>query len=268
MAARDNERGNDGNAVIAITSRHNPLLVRLRKLARENDAYRKQRELWLDGEHLCEAYAGSGADKPLQALITHAAWEEPLLRALALRAERIAVISPWLMSGVSMLESVPPIAFVVPWLGSGRARAGEPSLVLDRVQDAGNAGSMLRSAAAFGFTQVIALEGTVALWSGKVVRAAMGAHFSLQLVEAADHGALDAMSLPWFAASSHAAASIHRVTLPWPCAWIVGNEGQGVSDALLRRATALRIPQPGGQESLNAAVAAALCMYESSRSRG
>lgn len=267
MAGRGADGGDSSSVTIAITSRTNPLLVRLRKLARDNDGYRKQRQLFLDGEHLCAAYAASNLDQPAHALVTDAAWEVPRLRALAGSAEHVAVVSPQLMATVSTLDSAPPLAFVVPWAGPGRVQAGQPSLVLDRLQDAGNAGSILRSAAAFGFGQVIAMEGTVALWSGKVVRAAMGAHFSLQLVEGADEALLDELSLPWLAASSHALLSIQQSSLPWPCAWIVGNEGQGVSHMLLRRATALRIPQPGGQESLNVAVAAALCMYESGRQR-
>jgi TrmH family RNA methyltransferase len=127
---------------------------------------------------------------------------------------------------------------------------------------------LLRSAAAFGFTQVIALKGTAALWSPKVLRAGMGAHFGLHLVEGADEAALEILALPMLATSSHAPQAIHEVSLPWPCAWVMGHEGQGVGAALMARCTqALRIPQPGGEESLNVAVAAAVCLYESARQR-
>jgi TrmH family RNA methyltransferase len=72
-----------------------------------------------------------------------------------------------------------------------------PTVVLDRVQDAGNVGSILRSAGAFGFRQVVALKGTAALWSPKVLRAGMGAHFGLHLIEGVEAGALDALGVPW-----------------------------------------------------------------------
>ena len=140
--------------------------------------------------------------------------------------------------------------------------------MLDRVQDPGNVGAILRSAAAFGFTQVLALEGSAALWSPKVLRAGMGAHFGLRLVEGADAGALDELELPAIATSSHAARALHEAALPWPCAWVLGHEGQGVSAELERRCSlTLRIAQPGGEESLNVAAAAAVCLYESARQR-
>ena len=115
---------------------------------------------------------------------------------------------------------------------------------------------------------MIALKGTAALWSPKVLRAGMGAHFGLNLIEGATEEDLSALALPMLATSSHAERSIHDTTLPWPCAWVMGHEGQGVSTALLGRcALSLRIPQPGGEESLNVAAAAAVCFYESARQR-
>jgi TrmH family RNA methyltransferase len=95
----------------------------------------------------------------------------------------------------------------------------------------------------------------------------MGAHFGLGLVEGVESP--DALGLPLIGTSSHATQAIHEVTLPWPCAWVLGHEGQGVSQALQRQcAMALRIPQPGGEESLNVGAAAAICLYESARQRG
>ena len=147
--------------------------------------------------------------------------------------------------------------------------AGAPTLVLDRLQDPGNVGSVLRSAAAFGFTQAIALVGTAALWSPKVVRAGMGAHFGLRLVEGADEAMLGALAVPLFGTSSHAAQRLDAFALPWPCAWVFGHEGQGVADAVRGRCAALlAIPQPGGGESLNVAAAAAVCLYETARQHG
>jgi RNA methyltransferase, TrmH family len=251
-----------------ISSRDNPLLVRLRKLAADPAAYRKLGMVWIEGEHLCSAWVQRGGLVP-QAVIAEPAWDDPALRELAGRAASVAVVPPSLMAGISTLESSPTMAFCVPWGGTGELRPSEPSVVLDRLQDAGNVGNLLRSASAFGFTQVITLKGTVALWSPKVLRAGMGAHFALQLVEGVDNTALDAFAVPLLAGSSHAATAIHQVPLPWPCAWIMGHEGQGVSPGLMGRcAHVVRIPQPGGEESLNVAAAAAVCLYESARQRG
>jgi TrmH family RNA methyltransferase len=187
---------------------------------------------------------------------------------LAQQAETVALIPEGLMKGLGTLESAAPLAFVVPWAAVTAPEARLASVVLDRLQDAGNVGTVLRSAAAFGFGQVLALKGTAALWSPKVLRAGMGAHFGLRLVEGLDEDALDALELPLLATSSHAEAAIDEIELPWPCAWVLGHEGQGVSPGLQARcAQALRIPQPGGEESLNVAAAAAVCLYESARQR-
>jgi RNA methyltransferase, TrmH family len=250
-----------------ISSRDNPLLVRLRKLVADPAAYRKHAELWLEGEHLCEAWLQRGGSVP-QAVLSEAAWATPALRALARRAAAVAIVPDALMASLGTLESPAPIGFAVPWGGAGAVDPQAPSLVLDRLQDAGNVGTLLRSAAAFGFTQVIAIKGTAALWSPKVLRAGMGAHFGLRLVEGVDEADLQTLAVPLLATSSHAAQAIHEVALPWPCAWVMGHEGQGVGAALMARcAQSLRIPQPGGEESLNVAAAAAVCLYESARQR-
>jgi TrmH family RNA methyltransferase len=248
-----------------ITSRDNALLVRAHKLAVDPAAYRKLGEVWVEGEHLCSALVEHGG-APSQALISEAAWDDPRLRELASHAPSVALLPQALMHRISGLESAPPIAFSAPWAGPGTLVSRRPSVVLDRLQDAGNVGTILRSAAAFGFSQVIAIKGSAALWSPKVLRAGMGAHFGLNLVEGVE--TLDGLDLPLLAGSSHAPQALHRTALPWPCAWVMGHEGQGVSDALLRQcALTLRIPQPGGEESLNVAAAAAIFLYESARQR-
>ena len=256
-----------GATVKAISSRDNPLLVRLRKLAADPGGYRKHGEVLLEGDHLCSALLQRGG-VPLQAVITEAGWQMSALRALAERAPQVSVVPAALMTGIGTLESAAPIVFVLPWTGGASLQVDAPSVVLDRLQDAGNVGAVLRSAAAFGFTQVIALKGTAALWSPKVLRAGMGAHFALRLVEGVEADALAALTVPMLATSSHTSHEIHRAKLPWPCAWVLGHEGQGVSTALMARCSqALRIPQPGGEESLNVAAAAAVCLYESARQR-
>jgi TrmH family RNA methyltransferase len=108
------------------------------------------------------------------------------------------------------------------------------------------------------------MKGTAALWSPKVLRAGMGAHFGLQLLESLHPEDLEALQVPLLATSSHQGEFLHKARLPWPCAWALGHEGQGVSPLLAQRAAQwVRIVQPGGEESLNVAAAAAICLHAS-----
>ena len=168
------------------------------------------------------------------------------------------------MAGLSGLESPAPMAFVLDLPPAAEVQPDAPSVVLDRLQDAGNVGAVLRSAAAFGFRQVLALKGTAALWSPKVLRAGMGAHFGLRLVEGLGVDDVAALAVPLLVTSSHQGDFLHQARLPWPCAWVLGHEGQGVDAQLAARATQqVRIAQPGGEESLNVAAAAAICLHAS-----
>lgn len=254
--------------VITLSARDNPLLVRLRRLQSTGSAYRKAGELWLEGEHLCSALLAHGR-APVQALICDSAWERPALRALAYAAPRVARVSDHLFAGVSGLPSPAGIGFVVECPEAPAVQPLVPSVVLDRVQDAGNVGSILRSAAAMGFVQVLAIEGTAGLWSPKVLRAAMGAHFGLALIEGLHADDLQRLEVPLLAASLQAETRLDEARLPQPCAWVFGHEGQGIDSTLAARcALQLRIPQPGGEESLNVAAAAAICLYASRAGTG
>jgi TrmH family RNA methyltransferase len=256
------------NKLTYITSRDNALLVRLRKLARHPGDYRKLGQVLLEGEHLCQAWAARGGGPALHAVMTETAWHEGQYLELAEAAVATVIVSDAAMADLGTLDTPVPIAFVVPLPAQPQMQADAPSVVLDRVQDAGNVGSILRSAAAFGFGQVIALQGTASLWSPKVLRAAMGAHFGLSLVEGIDAESLAELAIPLLGTSSHASTALPDAALPWPGAWVFGNEGAGASAAVQARcATLVRIPQPGGEESLNVAAAAAVCLYEASRSR-
>lgn len=251
-----------------IRSRDNPLLVRLRKLAQDNNAYRQQGQVWLEGDHLLRACLARGGVLA-QAVVSESAWAEPRWQALAAQAQRVVRVPDALFKGVSGLESPAPLGALVNLPAPAPIQPLVDTLVLDRLQDAGNVGSILRSAAAFGVRQVLALKGTAALWSPKVLRAAMGAHFGLTLHEGLEPDDLKALQVPLLATSSHAAQAVHEAELPAPAAWVLGHEGQGVRAELLARcALTLRIPQPGGEESLNVAAAAAVCLYEAARRSG
>jgi TrmH family RNA methyltransferase len=250
-------------APVLVTSRDNALLKDLRRLSHDNTAYRKQGRVWLEGDHLCRAALLRGL-KPAVGVFCESFW--PLAPAeWAQAAIKTIVIPDLLMADISGLESPARMGFVLDLPAPAALMPAAASLILDRVQDAGNVGSMLRSAAAFGFSQVLALKGTAALWSPKVLRAGMGAHFALQLIEGLAPEDLEALTVPLLVTSSHHGEFLHRQALPMPCAWAMGHEGQGVGDALTVRATLkVRIDQPGGEESLNVAAAAAICLYASS----
>lgn len=247
-----------------ITARDNPLLQRIRKLSADPGAYRKLGGVWLEGDHLVSAALARGQGLS-ELLMSESAWNTRVdWRGWAERVQRVVVVPDALFKSLSTLESPASIGAVLPLPASSAIAPGAFTVVLDRLQDAGNVGSILRSAAAFGVQQVLALKGTAALWSPKVLRAGMGAHFALSLVEGLQPDDLAALTVPLLATSSHAGMVLGRCALPHPCAWVLGHEGQGVNEALMERCShTVSIPQPGGEESLNVAAAAAICLFAS-----
>ena len=249
-----------------ISSRDNPWLKGLRRLAQDNQAYRQQGELWLEGEHLVDAVVRHG--QPVRTLVCAESHWPRLPASWQSLGDRQVLLPDALFKAISGLESPAGVGVLLALPASPQVAPGMASVVLDRLQDAGNVGSIMRSAAALGFGQVIALAGTAALWSPKVVRAGMGAHLALRLVEGVSADALSSLNLPILATSSHQGPFLHELSargeLPHPAAWLFGHEGQGVSEALLAQASlTVRIAQPGGQESLNVAAAAAICLHAS-----
>jgi len=248
---------------VTITSRDNPLLKELRRIAQDNTAYRKAGRFWIEGDHLCSAALQRGK-RPAVAVFNEEYW--PLAPVeYAQVAIKSIVIPARLFAELSGLESPALVGFVLDLPADAALQTGVATVILDRVQDAGNVGSILRSAGAFGFRQVVAIKGTAALWSPKVLRAGMGAHFGLHLLEGVEPEELQALQVPVVVTSSHHGELIQDLRLPQPCAWAFGHEGQGVSPSLMARAKAYaRIGQPGGEESLNVAAAAAICLHASS----
>jgi TrmH family RNA methyltransferase len=251
-----------GPELSRITSRDNPLVKDLRRLSSDSTAYRKLGRFWVEGDHLCRAALDRGWT-PAVAVFSETL-EPSAFESWSRAALKTIVIPDPIFQDISSLESPARMGFVFELPAAASLQPAAASVILDRVQDAGNVGSILRSAAAFGFRQVIALKGTAALWSPKVLRAGMGAHFGLHLVEGLALEELDALRVPILVTSSHQGQLLQHQPLPMPCAWALGHEGQGVCDALLARASvSVRIGQPGGEESLNVAAAAAICLHAS-----
>jgi len=251
-----------------ISSRSNPWYKKIKDLISDNKAYRAQGRIWLEGDHLCRAAVERGWQ-----------FEEMVFTDTVSRDE----VDHWRRYSQSIMQLPQPLMDSLSDLGSAAWICGVvvlpqrsslnpliPTVVLDRLQDPGNAGSILRSAAAFGFTQIISTPQTVALWSPKVVRSAMGAHFGLQIFESLSVDAILELKMPVLLTSSHQGHALHELSnqqqISNPCMWVLGHEGQGVSQEWLAHPHQLvRIDQPGGEESLNVAAAAAICLYSSSR---
>lgn len=250
-----------------ITSTHNPRIQRLRQLVNTPAAYKQQGLVWIEGEHLLTSALEAGLT--LDTLIVTPSLAQDarytgLLPGWQAASSQTLWLEDRLFASVSGLVTPVPVAALV--------RAGNllqreilpdvPTLVLDRLQDTGNVGSLLRTARAMGYNQVLALSGTAALASPKVLRAAQGAHFGLHLVEGLAPTDLARLQVPLLATDLQATHTVHQARLPWPCAWVLGHEGQGVAEAVLAACTqTLRIAMPGGFESLNVAAAGAICLY-------
>ncbi|MSQ56037.1 MAG: RNA methyltransferase [Limnohabitans sp.] len=252
---------------IFISSKENLFLKQVRLLTSDNLKYRKISKVWIEGEHLCHALMNH-PQYSFEAVFEKTYWESisfDLNKKYSKAAQKIYLLADGLMKNLSTLPSPQAMGFVIDLPTTPVIQALMPSVILDGVQDAGNVGSILRSAAAFGFVQILAIKGTAALWGPKVLRAGMGAHFGLHLIESIDVESIDALTIPILATSSHRGQSLKLSSkISMPCAWLFGHEGQGVREEMCNRATDwIRIDQPGGEESLNVAAAAAICMHAS-----
>jgi TrmH family RNA methyltransferase len=204
---------------------------------------------------------------------------EGLLEELALPAEtEILLLPKELLDAALTTEAPQPIAALVEtpdwtWerLLGGQPTAAPLLLVLAGLQDPGNLGTILRSAEAFGADGVLCLPGTVSAWNPKAVRASAGSVFRLPLLSASveeGFARLRAAGVKIWTTAVHGAEAAGLVDLAGPVALLIGNEGNGVAGDLAARADgAVTIPCPGPVESLNAAVAASVLLYEASRQR-
>ena len=253
-----------------ITSKDNPRLKTIRRLAQDSQAYRKLGLVWLEGDHLCRAAMAQGV-KPKLAIFSESIWQASEFE-WSQCANEVWTVPDDLFADLSALESPAKMGFLLTLPESPALEPRAATVVLDRLQDAGNVGAILRSASAFGFKQVVAIKGTAGLWSPKVLRAAMGAHFALSLIELPSLDLLQALQVPLLGTDVHEGPYLHDLLqqgkLARHCAWVFGHEGQGVSPELMARVEQkVRIVQPGGEESLNVATAAAICLHASATSK-
>jgi TrmH family RNA methyltransferase len=254
-----------------IQSRDNPFFKSLLKLSASSRARREARTTILDGVHLLQAYADAG-HKVQAMIVKSSAIGLPEIRQLLERCNASAVyeLKDTLFDSVAQVVSpIGIMALVNTPPAPDLPETIDDAVLLEEIQDPGNLGSILRSAAAAGICDVFLSAKSIFAWSPKVLRAGMGAHFSLRLYEDVDLEALlkrrAGLCLATDAGSTNA---ISRIRLDGPVAWIFGNEGAGISESLLRAADMrVCIPMPGIAESLNVAAAAAVCLFEQARQR-
>lgn len=252
-----------------ITSRDNPLFKRLKKLAESARERREARATLLDGEHLIEAYLDAGGE-PL-VLLHSASCPEAVWAPLVRRAgsAKVVVLADSLFAELSPVQSPTGILAEAGWLNPPPVKARPLVLLLEDVQDPGNLGSLLRSAAAAGATLAVLSKGCHDAWSPKALRGGQGAQFVLPLMLRVDLANwIAAANLPVYALALGGEQSVFELDLRGAAAILVGNEGAGLSEEMLGASTArVHIPMPGGIESLNAAAAAAIALFEAVRQR-
>lgn len=253
-----------------ITSRDNPLFRELKKLAGSSRQRRKSGQIMLDGAHLLQALLASG-HRPQQLVVTQAGLEDAEISALLepLSGVPLACLDNALFAEISELKTPTGILALAerprPAVSAARSRF---CLLLEDIQDPGNLGSMIRSAAAAGCDAVFLSKGCADAWSSRVLRAGMGGHFALSVHESADLiAAVHDFPGSVYAAALRAKDSLYECDLRGDCAFAIGNEGAGLSRRLLDAAHPVAILMPGRVESLNAAAATAVCLFEAVRQR-
>jgi len=255
-----------------VSSRDNAAYKAVARLATSSSERRREGLSLVEGPHLLDAYLATGG-KPREVLVTQAALQKKEVARLVDRSApaRTTILSDALFDALSGVQAPSGVIAVVPTPGARKVPPTAPLvLALEDIQDPGNVGTLLRSAAAAGAAHVLLSPGCAFAWSPKVLRAAMGAHFALNIVEGADlESFIGSYRGACLALAADGEESLYDVDLRGPVTFIVGNEGAGLSEPLKARAAKrVRIPMPGSVESLNAAIAGSVCLFEAVRQRG
>ncbi|MEO8158558.1 MAG: RNA methyltransferase [Betaproteobacteria bacterium] len=254
-----------------ISSRQNTHFKLARKLAGSARERAKTDQILLDGTRLIGAYAAQCGLKESTLLISEKGFSRPEVQQILQSASpRHAFVLPEeLFAEISQVETPEGIAAIV-GIPSVEARLPDDfRIVLDGVQDPGNLGGLLRTAAAAGATSAHLAKGCADPWSPRSLRGGMGAQFVLPLRERIDiQIGLAGFNGEVIATSPRARQSIYELDLTGPVAMIFGSEGRGIADETLGLVSQLvHIPMTGMMESLNVAAAAAVCCFERLRQR-
>lgn len=254
-----------------ITSRANPAVKAMAKLVSSKAERKREGLSILEGPHLVASFLDSG--RALHSMVvSHSASADTQVAKLMARAGGavLTVVSDGVFDSLSTVEEPFGVMAAVPTPTGEAVPPDAPlCLLLEDIQDPGNVGTLIRSAAAAGAGHVLLSPTCAFAWSPKVLRAGQGAHFALNIVEGVDLVAfLEAYRGTSVALASRGKQSLHATDLTGPTAIAVGNEGAGLSQRVLG-ATTVRaaIPMPGRAESLNAGVAGSIALFEVVRQR-
>lgn len=254
-----------------ISSRDNPSFKEWSKLVGSSRQRRKLGQTLLDGAHLVTAYINSGK-RPLRLLVNEAAAQDEEIAGLIAQLHDIPLtcLDDALFGELTELKTPSNLLALIELPQAHVAPSHSRFCVLlEDIQDPGNLGSILRTAAAAGCDAAFISTGCADVWSPKVLRAAMGGHFALSIHEHADLFNVAAVfEGTIFATSLQATATLYDSKLTGNIAFAFGNEGAGLSPELSNLCRQLiTIPMQGKVESLNVAAAAAVCLFEATRQR-
>lgn len=254
-----------------LSSRDNPTVRQLRLLAEDAREQRRQGRTLLDGPHLVSTYR-QRVGPPRLLVISESGLDKPeLADLLALHPDQeILCLKDGLFREISGTAAPVGILALIDVPQAPTEAVRNSCLLLDAVQDAGNLGSILRTAAAAGLVDIFLGPGCAGVWTPKVLRAGQGAHFSLAIRERADLAAV-IQDFPGrvLTTAVDGGLSLYALDLRGIVAWLFGSEGRGVDPELAALAQGrVTIPMVSEMESLNVAAAAAICIYESVRQNG
>lgn len=263
-----------------ISSRDNSFFKQLVKLAESAHQRRASALTLLDGVHLIRAYR-LALGQPQHLIMSESGCKNEEIKQLlaeeggkAVENETpVTVLSDALFRVISPVKT-PTGVIALAAIPAGRVLAQPKEnffcVLLEAIQDPGNLGSIVRSAAAAGASNIYLSEGCADVWSPKVLRVGMGAHFLIGIHQQSDLVKVArGFGGKVIATSLNAKNSLYQIRLVGPVAFVFGNEGMGISDTLLQAASdRIVIPMPGRTESLNAAAAAAVCFFERVRQIG
>lgn len=254
-----------------IQSPHNEQLKRLGKLLKQTKVRRQLGLAAMEGVHVLQAYLQTGS-VPEQVFVSEQRSEHVEVKKLlaSLPAGVVHVVTGDALSKITALTEADDVISVIkrpvntdlPSFGNG--------MLLEDVQDPGNIGTIIRSAAAVGLDWLLLSQGCADVWSPKVLRAGMGGHFSLPIYTDVDAPTwVQAFTgRLWMTALGQDSSSIYDLDLNQDGVWVMGNEGQGISAELLQLTDkSVHIPMQAQTESLNVAMAATICVFEQQRQR-
>lgn len=246
-----------------ISSKDNPQYKHLKKIAGSARDRRKNNQTLIDGVHLINALADANCGVELIAVREGSESHAEIVSCLKRFPDTpVLILDSKLFDEISPVETPVGIIALIP-IPDVDCITHTNAVLLENIQDPGNLGSILRTAAAAGIDAVFLSKGCAEAWSPKALRAGMGAQFMIRVFEQQDLlEVIDEyqMSIATSLAATH---SIYDLNLSGCVAFLFGNEGAGLTPALLEKAShQVTIPMPGKVESLNVGAAVAACLFE------